>query len=254
MNPFPSHAVLACLSAALAAPAQSAPGAASEKPLAYTADYERYRCKLEASRQTYLQDRDQESLTIREQTIQDRFEGRIDNPYPAEFHDHVPGAYRLAERILLPLPCEAKPIDLPKGFRCRLDHLVLRAQTGGREFRVEAASVDFGFRYIQDNKEVVSREPLALRHGNPQPYGGMVLRGRSGDRVLHLARSWALGFPKHSLSAQADVKNFTPDRAEALPFVTRANSRLYVFDFAGEDVQAGEPLQGLTLVPARCRT
>jgi hypothetical protein len=250
----PCYAVLACLCLTVSAQAQPGPDRMPEKALTYTRDYERYVCAMEASRRKFLRDGNSGVHFRRQQAITKSHEGRIDNPYPPELHDHAPGAYRLAERILLPLPCEAKPVALPKGFRCRLDRLVLRAQRGGRSFAVEAASVDFGFKYILDNRDVVTEEPLRLRHGNPRPYGSIVLKGRYDGREFHLSRSWALGFPRYSISSETQAKNFEPDGAETLPFVTGANSRLYVFDFAADEVQVSEPLRGLTFVPARCRS
>ncbi len=62
-----------------------------------------------------------------------------------------------------------------------------------------------------------------------------------------------LGFPKHSISSASQMKVFEPSGAENLPFVTGVNSRLYVFDYATDEVQENEPLRGLTFVPARCR-
>jgi hypothetical protein len=248
------YAVLACLCPTVSAQAQPGPDRTPEKELAYTRDYERYVCHMEASRRKFLRDGNSGAHAKRQQAIGKSYEGRIDNPYPPELHDHAPGAYRLAEHILLPLPCEAKPVALPKGFRCRLDRLVLRARKGCKSFAVKAASVDFGFKYILDNRDVVTGEPLPLRHGNPRPYGRIVLKGRYGGRDLHLSHSWALGFPRHSISSETQAKNFEPDGAETLPFVTGANSRLYVFDFAADEVQESEPLRGLTFVPAGCRS
>ena len=248
------YMVLACLCLTVSVQAQPRFDRTPEKALTYTRDYRRYLCDMEASRRKFLRDGNLGAHDRRQQEIGKSHEGKIDNPYPPELHDHAPGAYQLAERILLPLPCEAKPVALPKGFRCRLDRLVLRAQKGGKSFAVETASVDFGFKYVLDNRDVVAEEPLPLRYGNPRPYGSIVLKGRYDGRDLHLAHSWALGFPRHSISSDTQAKNFKPDGAETLPFVTGANSRLYVFDFAADEVQESEPLRGLTFVPAWCRT
>jgi len=244
-------AVGACLGLAVAARAAPAAGGSSDAVLPYAPGYERYRCELAANSRKHRGYGD--AIYKHRIAIEARYEGKVDNPYPAALGDLVPSAYQLAERILLPLPCEAKPVALPKGFRCRLDRLVLRS-SNGKEFAAEAASVHFGFRYVVDGKDVVTEAPLALRHGNPRPYGGIILKGRYDSRHLYLSRSWALGFPRHSIRSDREWKDFKPDQAETLPVVTAGNARLYVFDFAADEVQQSEPMPRLTFPPVRCRS
>lgn len=187
----------------------------------------------------------------------------FDRPYPAEIEGYAPKPFEYAEHLLTGVPCfDETPaeLDLPIGFRCRLDRMIFRDPESGKQLRATGGNFEFVFVYLDPSGETAESQPRPLKESSPNVVGWVSVRGQLDGKSYTVVRHWMEGSPAEGTASRETNPQDPADAvlpAGDLPFVTKANASMFVIDLKNDTPIAkeltGGPLKDYQFIPHGCQ-